>query len=215
MTSTSQRIASRHAPRTETSGAADIQFQMARRILGGLLSGLVAGLGMYATLAAFAVGQGRGLGYPLHAVQALMSGARVLPDYPRGNLFEPQATDAVMGPLYFFLPALLVGALTAWWVGRRARTGIVARWATVAVGPAAVLTLAFFVVFVLVIGFHEATPVAQRVSSGFGVRELGLAAWLSAHLAYALVLVAAIGPLTKRAAALGRREPRSAGLRGE
>ena len=48
-----------------------------------------------------------------------------------------------------------------------------------------------------------------------GVRELGLAAWLSAHLAYALVLVVAIGPLTKRAAALGRREPRSAGLRGE
>lgn len=214
MNSSPQPTSTSDLSRAETESP-EVQVQVARRILGGLLAGLVAGLGMYATLAAFALAQGRGLGYPLHAVQALMSGARVLPDYPRGNLVEPQATDAVMGPFYFFLPALLVGALTAWWIGRRARTGIVEGWPTVAVGPAVVLTVAFFVVFVLVIGFREATPVAQRVSSGYGVRELGLAAWLSAHLVYALVLVAVTGPLTRWASALGSREPRSAGLRGE
>jgi hypothetical protein len=214
MSSSPQPTSTSHLPPAGTE-APEVQVQMARRIAGGLLSGLVAGLGMYATLAAFAVAQGRGLGYPLHAVQALMSGARVLPDYPRGNLVEPQATDAVMGPFYFFLPALLVGALTAWWIGRRARTGVVDRWPTVAVGPAVVLTVAFFVAFVLVIGFREATPVAQRVSSGYGVRELGLAAWLSAHLVYALVLVAVTGPLTTWTSALGSREPRRAGLRGE
>lgn len=186
-----------------------------RRLAGGVIAGSVAGLGMYVTLAAVAIAQGRGVTYPLHAVQALMSGARVLPDYPRHALYEPQALDLVMAPIYFFVPAIAVGVATAWWLGRRARRGVPDhRWSAAA--PAVALTALLFVAFVVGIGFREVSPVAQRVSSGFGVRELGLAAWVTGHVVYAVLLTSLIGPVTRLVVARRTRRNESPGaLRGE
>lgn len=186
-----------------------------RSFLGGLATGLAGGLGLYAVLAVVALVQGRDLAYPFHAVHALMSGARVLPDYPRGSLGGPQALDIVLGPLYFFLPALLVGAVTAWWLRRSARGGPTRRSPQVqAAVVAGLLTALFYVLFVLVLGLREAAPSEQRISSGYGIRELGALAWAGGHLVYVVLVVALLEPLTRRVAALGGGGDSEA-LRGE
>lgn len=173
------------------------------RTAAGALTGAVAGLGMYVVLAAFSVFQGRDAAYPFHAVQALMSGARVLPDHPREDLVGPLLHDMVLGPIYFFLPAVVVGALVAALSGRRTDRG-----KSPALLPLTlVVTAATFCLTVLALGFQQTGITAQRTSTGYGVRELGLVAWVVGHVAYAALFAGLLGPVTSWFA--GRKARRS------
>jgi hypothetical protein len=159
----------------------------------------MAGAAMYAVLAAVALAQGRGWLYPAYAVEAMMTGRRVLPDHPVPTLYGRQPADLVLGPVLFLLPAVLVALAVSWWVGRRPRHSVgpsdagrsrVRPHAVLA--PAGVLTAGMFVVVVLLLGFHESSSAVQRLSSGYGVRQLGVAAWLAAHVLYVPVLAVAL-----------------------
>jgi hypothetical protein len=183
-----------------------------RRLAGALLAGLAAGAGMYLTLAAFALAGGRTALYPFQAVQALMSGRRVLPDYPIPSVRGPQSLDYFFGPLYFLLPALVVAVVAARWVCRRRPADWLPGWRSVL--PAALVTTTVaFAVLVLALGFWEASGRQQRTSSGYGVRQLGLVAWTLAHLVYAGLLAGLLGPATRLLATTRRRGYRA--LRGE
>lgn len=176
----------------------DVRSTLPIRLAAGALTGLLGGLGMYVVLVTVAAWRDLGLAYPLHAVQALMSGARVLPDYPHQVWVRSQNTDAIVGPLCFFLPAVVVGMVTAW---RAGRPGTRAPLRPLRVARTAVpVTAALFVVFVVLIAGHEAPLAVQRFSSGAGVRELGLTAWAVSHVAYAVVLVGLLAPVTRLAA---------------
>lgn len=179
----------------------------------GGAAGLVAGAAMFLVLGALGAGS-RGFWYPLHAVQALMSGRRVLPE-SRGALRGASPSDLVVGPVLFLLPALVVGVGVAWWVGRRAggRTGAEA-WRTVVVS-AVIATLALFGLLVVVLGLREAADPVQRMSSGQGVRNIGLGAWIAGHAVYLAVLVAVFGPLRRGASALHGRRTRDRRLPGD
>ena len=161
------------------------------RTAAGAVTGIVAGLGMYVVLTAFSLSQGRGAAYPFQAVQALMSGARVLPDHPRESLIGPTNYDAVLGPFYFFLPAVVVGVLVATWSGRRSDSG--RRPALVPLTLA--VTAVTFCLTVLVLGFQQTELAAQRSSTGYGVRELGMLAWVVAHVAYAALFAGLLLPV--------------------
>jgi hypothetical protein len=76
-----------------------------------------------------------------------------------------------------------------------------------------VVTVALFAVLVLLLGFREVDPQLQRISSGYGVRELGAAAWLLGHVAYAAVLVLGLGHVTRLVST--RRRGSWTPLRGE
>ncbi len=184
------------------------------RLFGGGLAGIAAGFGMFVTLAVVSLAKGRDFWYPLHAVQALMSGRRVLPE-ARGTLRGDSAVDVVVAPILFLLPAIVVGVATAWWMRRRARVRTAPEpWWVVAL-VAAVLTGVAFVVFVVILGFRVASPGVQRSSTGYGVRQLGLAAWIAGHLVYVVVLVAVLEPLTRAVSGFGSRTRATRRLRGE
>ncbi len=176
-------------------------------LLGGALAGLVAGVGMFTVLAAFAIEQGRGFLYPLHAVHALMSGARVLPDYPRKVFAGGQVQDVISAPLFFFGPAVVIGVAIGWWVGHRARGGRPLTRVALLVMIATV-SAASLILLVFVVGFRELPPANQRLSSGYGIRQLGVGAWLLGDAAYIAVMVFLVGPLTRAAPLLGRRRTR-------
>jgi hypothetical protein len=184
-----------------------------RHVLGGALAGIGAGLGMFVVLAAFALSQGRGVLYPVHAVHGLMSGARVIPDHPRQGLVETRLPDVVMAPLYFLAPAVLVGVLTALWLTRRGRRQV--RPDVASVGFAVLVATALFLLLVVVIGFRETSGVAQRSSSGYGVQELGTVAWVSGHAAYVLLLIALLAPATRIAMSIRRGRPEVLATVGE
>ena len=122
---------------------------------------------MYVTLAAFAVTQGRGPGYPLSAVQALMSGRRVLPDHPGPVLKEGYFYDWFVATLSFLVPAVGAALVVTWWMTRRAR-GRPDGWARPATAllPVAVVSGALFLLLVVRLGFDELSPHVQRVTSG-------------------------------------------------
>ena len=185
------------------------------RFAGAVATGIGAGLVMYTALAAVAVSQGRGLSYPAYAVQAMLSGRRVLPDHPVATLAGRRAGDLVAAPVMFFLPAMLTALLVTWWVGRRLGPERPAPRAVDVALPAVVLTAVLLVVLVLLLGFRTAEPAVQRVSSGYGVRQLGLAAWLVGHALYAAVLTLALGPTVRSVAALRRSRRAHVRLRGE
>ncbi len=199
------------APNAPSADGAPDPLTPAGRILVGGLAGAVAGAAMFVVLGLIASGQGRGFWYPLHAVQALMSGRRVLPDN-RGVLRGASPLDVVTGPALFLLPAVAVGLATAWWLSRRARTRTSPDplWVTVAV--AAVLT-AVPLVIVLGLGFRVSPEGVQRMSSGKGVRLLGLGAWIAAHAVYLTVLVAILAPLTRAGSDLVARRQRTVAAR--
>ncbi len=181
-------------------------------VVGGV-AGLVAGAAMFLVLGALGAGS-RGFWYPLHAVQALMSGRRVLPE-SRGALRGASPTDVVVGPVLFLLPALVVGVGVAWWVGRRAGAGTGTGARRTVLAAAVIATLSLFCLLVLVLGFREAADPVQRMSSGKGVRNVGLGAWIAAHAVYVAVLVAVFGPLQRAASTLHGRRTRDRRLPGD
>ena len=82
------------------------------------------------------------------------------------------------------------------------------------VAPAAfVTTFSLFVVLVLAVGYQEAGAPLQRISSGYGVRALGLPAWVVGHLAFATLLTLCLGPITRVVST--RRRGTWESLRGE
>ncbi len=182
-------------------------------VVGGV-SGAVAGAAMFGLLAAVSVAQSRPFSYPFNAVQALMSGRRVLPEV-RGPLRGASPADVIVGPVLFLLPAIAVGLVVTWWMLRRSRSrNTPDAWWTVAV-VTAVPTLALFLLLVVALGFGRAEPPVQRMSSGQGVRELGLGAWIAAHLVYVAALVAVSGPLQRATEALRRRRTERQPVTGE
>lgn len=205
MTATTSRgvVSPRATAAPETPVAEREDGWYARRLLAGALAGIAGGLAMYAVLAVAAVVQGRGASYPFHAVHAMMSGGRVLPEDPGRGTGQPQVQDALVGPVLFLLPALLVGVFSAAWAARRAESALA--MSRVAALPAAVLTLAFFLVFVLLLGFRPSSPEVQRVSSGYGVRQLGVTAWAVGHVVYLAVALGVLAPLTRALDAWRRR----------
>lgn len=179
----------------------------ARRLLIGVVTGLLAGVGMYVVLAAVAVAQGRSATYPFAAVQALMSGARVLPD--SATLYGARATDVILGPVYFFVPAIAAGVFIASRVARRSARGEPPRSLVAAAAvPAFAVTAAFFLLFIVVLGFREAAPNVQRISSGAGVRALGVGAWIAAHVVYAVLVTVLLAPVTEAANRVTAASPR-------
>jgi hypothetical protein len=58
---------------------------------------------------------------------------------------------------------------------------------------------------VLLLGYREAPAPVQKISSGYGVRQLGLSAWIIGHLVYAAVFVALLDPVARLANAARRR----------
>ena len=76
-----------------------------RRLLGTVLTGVLGAVAMFLVLAAFAVSQGRGIAYPLRAVQAMVSGRRVIPDHPVGSVRSTQVLDFLAAPAAFLIPA--------------------------------------------------------------------------------------------------------------
>jgi hypothetical protein len=178
----------------------------AGRLLTGMATGAIAGVGLYAAMAVAALSQGLGAGYPLHAVQALLSGARVLPDYPRPTLYGAKGLDVVTGPVDFLMPAIGVGAVVSVWAARRLAAGRSRRATTsLVLVPTLVVTVAVFCLTVLLLGYREAPAPVQKISSGYGVRQLGLWAWVIGHLVYASVFVALLDPVARLANAARRR----------
>jgi hypothetical protein len=165
------------------------------RLVGGVVAGLAAGAAMYVALAVAALTQGRSALYPAYAVHALMTGGRVLPDHPNPSLEGRHPADLLVGPLLFLLPAVVVAVLVSWWLGRPggarrdARRGHRTPGMRAVLAPAVVLTGVLYVVLVQLLGFQESGKGVQRVSSGYGVRQLGVSAWLLAHAVYLAVLV--------------------------
>jgi hypothetical protein len=181
-----------------------------RRLQGAVLTGLLGAVAMFLVLAAFAVGQGRGPSYPLRAVQGMISGRRVIPDHPVGSVRDLSVLDHLVGPASFVFPALVAALATLWWVVRRHGGDDSAR----SVAPAAfVTTCSLFVVLVLAVGYQEAGAPLQRISSGYGVRALGLPAWVVGHLAFATLLTLCLGPITRVVST--RRRGTWESLRGE
>jgi hypothetical protein len=210
-------ITARTGSRPATTVAADPEREATasrRLLLAGALTGALAGTGMYLVMAVTALAKGLGAAYPLWAVQGLMSGARVIPDHPRQSLVAPIPTDWVTGPLYFLLPAVLVGVLTAWVSshgGRRAG----APTPVVALVVAASATAALFLLLVVELGFRDVALTAQRATSGYGIQALGMTAWAVAHVVYVALLVALLAPVHRLTALLRRRPTAAKGLRGE
>jgi hypothetical protein len=163
-------------------------------VAAGAMAGGLAGVGMYVAMAVAAVAQGLGATYPLWAVQGLMSGARVLPDHPRGILHEPIFTDWLTAPLYFLLPAVVVGALTSRLAARRRGR---ATSLTVAVPVAAAATAALYLVLVVGLGMREASVTAQRATTGYGIQQLGVTAWAVGHVVYLALLVGLLVPVSR------------------
>jgi hypothetical protein len=203
-------------PRASTSrdGLAE-DTKSGQALLGGAVTGVVAGVVMYGVMAVAAVAQGLGAAYPLWAVQGLMSGARVIPDHPRQSLVAPIPTDWVTGPLYFLLPAVLVGLLTGWAAARvrRRRADEPSRAGAVAV--ALPVTALLFLLFVVVLGFRDVEVTAQRATSGYGVQSLGMAAWVVGHVAYVVALLGLLAPVTRLIRRRLTRRAHTQGLRGE
>ena len=202
----SDRTSQAHAvtPDAHTAHEVEAPTSGPQRIAAGALAGIAAGIGMFLTLAMFAVGKGDGFWYPLKAVHAMMSGRRVLPEFRR-SVYGSQSLDFVIEPVFFLIPAVTVGLMTAALMLRRARArGSSAPW-WMAAPTAAILTVAFFVVFIVVLGYNEAVPSVQRNSSGQGVRELGLLAWIVAHIVYTALLVALLDPVARAISAFRNR----------
>jgi hypothetical protein len=181
-----------------------------RRVQGAVVTAVAGAAGMYAVLAGFAAAHDSGLAYPFRAVQAMISGRRVMPDHPVGSVRGTQVLDFVVAPVAFLTPALVAALATLWWVSRRRDADLSPRAVIV---PAVVVTVALFAVLVLLLGFREADPQLQRISSGYGVRELGLPAWLLGHAVYAAVLTLGIGHITRLVST--RRRGSFTPLRGE
>lgn len=181
-----------------------------RRLQGAVLTGVLGAAGMYVVLAAFAVSQGRGLAYPFRAVQAMVSGRRVIPDHPVGSVRSTQVLDFLVAPVAFLTPALVVALATLWWVTRWRDADLSPR---AVAAPAVVVTVALFAVLVLLVGYREVDPQLQRVSSGYGVRALGLPAWLLGHAVYAAVLIQGLERVTRLVST--RRRGSFTPLRGE
>lgn len=191
---------SRRPPET----VAPTPFTGPQRIVAGALAGIAAGGGMFVTLGLFSIGMGGAFWYPLKAVHAMMSGRRVLPNF-RGALYGSQPQDYVVEPVLFLIPALAVGIATAALMRRRARsTGASGPW-WMAAPTAAILTAVLFVVFIAVLGYAKVAPSTQRISSGQGIRELGLTAWIVAHLVYVGVLVVLLEPIARALRAFSNR----------
>jgi hypothetical protein len=188
------------------------------RLAAGMLAGVLAGAAMYAVLAGTAVALGRSVLYPAYAVEAMMTGRRVLPDHPVPTLDGRHPADLLLGPAMFLLPAVAVAVLLTWWTGRaprgRGASGHVPRpLSPLAVLPVALaLTAVLFVLLVLLLGFHESRPAVQRLSSGYGVRQLGVWAWLVAHAVYVAVLSLVLRP-ANGAVARARRHRRHPAVR--
>ena len=53
---------------------------------------------------------------------------------------------------------------------------------------------------VVQLGFNEASPQAQRLSSGYGIRQLGMSAWVTALVVYVSSLTASRGYAYRRVA---------------
>jgi hypothetical protein len=177
-------------------------FTPGDRVVGTVVGGLLAALAMFLTLAAFALSQGRGFAYPLHAVQGLMSGRRVIPDHPNPMLKGDRIVDWIFGPVWFVAPALIVATIVAWWVTRAGRRRGEAYRPRHVVLPAVIVVTAAFFLFVVVLGYQQVDLHAQRFSSGWGVRALGMPAWITAHVAYAATLTLLLGPAVRFAAHL-------------
>lgn len=186
------------------------------RLIGSIVAGIVAGAAMYAALAVVAVSQGRGLDYPMRAVLAMMSGRRVLPDHPVGSVKADLFLDVIVGPLWFLAPALFTALAVNWWLGVRTRRGdhLVRPTPSTVLAPALLVTSVLFVVLVLLLGFREAPRAVQSVSTGYGVRQLGLAGWLLAHAVYVCALVFMVG-YASRAFAWARQRRTVHTARGE
>ena len=181
-----------------------------RRVQGAALTAVVGAAGMYAVLAGFAVAQGHGLAYPFRAVQAMISGRRVIPDHPVGSVRSTQVLDYLVAPTAFLVPALAAALATLWWLTRRRDADLSPR---AVAAPAFVVTFALFAVLVLLLGYREVDPHLQRISSGYGVRSLGLPAWVVAHTVFAAVLTLGLERLTRLAST--RRHGSFTALRGE
>lgn len=192
--------------------SSDVTVTYGKQIGGAAVTGVLAAAAMYAALAVAALVQGRSALYPLYAVHAMMSGRRVLPDYPYATVRGPQPLDYLVAPLYFLAPAMAVALLTGWWLARHNPDLRLPSWRAALV-PAAVGTAVGFVLLVGVLGYWELPDRQQRTSSGFGVRALGMTAWVTAHVVYVAVL-AAVLPWVTRAVATERRRSTTA-LRGE
>jgi hypothetical protein len=193
---------SRTGERLEVENAPPEPFTPGDRVIGTILGGLLAALAMFLTLAGFALSQGRGFTYPLHAVQGLMSGRRVIPDHPNPMLKGERLVDGIFGPLWFSIPALVVAGLVAWWVTRAGRRRGEAYRPLHVVLPAVVIVTAAFFLFVVALGYQQVDLHSQRFSSGWGVRALGMPAWITAHAVYAAALTLLLGPAVRFAAHL-------------
>lgn len=203
--------AARPEPTEPSAGSVqEVSVNGWRRLLGTVLTGVLGAVAMFLVLAAFAVSQGRGIAYPLRAVQAMVSGRRVIPDHPVGSVRGTQVLDFLAAPAAFLTPALVTALATLWWVTRRRHADLSPR---AVLAPAVVVTVAMFAVLVLLLGYREVDPQLQRTSSGYGVRELGLAAWMLGHAVYAGVLVLGLGQVTRLVST--RRRGSWTPLRGE
>jgi hypothetical protein len=199
----SQQLARpRTKDRLEVQNAPPEPFTLGDRLVGSVLGGLTACLAMFLTLAGFALSQGRGFTYPLDAVQALMSGRRVLSDHPNPMIQADRISDWLFGPVWFTAPALLVAGIVAWWVTRAGRRRGEAYRPQHVVLPALVVVTAAFFLFVVLLGYQQVDMHAQRFSSGWGVRALGIPAWVTAHAVYAATFTLLLGPAVRFAAHL-------------
>ncbi len=212
---TDDMITTDRGTQAEDAGGVPPPAGLRVRLLGGLVAGAASGVAMFVVLAVVAVAQGRPVMYPAYAVQAMLSGRRVLPDHPVATLADRRASDVVLGPVLFLVPAVIVALLVMWWLGRRATGRPAAPVARQVAAPAAVLTGALFVLTVLALGFEESSPAVQRISSGYGVRQLGLTAWLVGHAVYAVLLTLLLGPAVRAVAFVRRDRTPAVALRGE
>lgn len=161
-------------------------------VLRGSVAGLVAGMAYLGVLIGVAVGQGRSPMYPLRAILAVFRGNRVLPGE---SIFVDKfgAMNVVRSFGWLVLLSVLGGVVLAVLV--RGRLG--SRWLLLAAG----LTwgLALFAIGILGLDRPGSANLRRSVSSHEGVRELGRAAFLAAHVTYGLVLGALLHQIGRRA----------------
>jgi hypothetical protein len=147
----------------------------------------------------------------------MLSGWRVLPDAPTRGTASASPFDWLVAGFAVLAPALVVALVVHWWTGRRPTGAAAVSSFTPArvAAPAVVVTGILYVALVLVLGMRTADPSVQRISSGMGVRHLGVLVWGAAHLAFLAAFTSAAGPLSNWLAARAAARRPARGLRGE
>jgi hypothetical protein len=152
--------------------------------IGALEGAAVGAVAYYVALAVAAVAQGRPLAYPFRAVLAMFRGNRALPDI--GPAFDDTGWVAYVRGAGWILLLSLLCAGTFLVVARYVTRRVASPYAVVAVGV--LWSLLWLGVTLLLLDHPRPPGIRRQVLSLGGLHELGITAFVAAHLAFGVTL---------------------------